>query len=82
VKMSKGYTLRENIFREYLKNPELGPREMTEHLKAKYNSVKAVYAKLHEEGLLRREGRGNYSPNLPGICLYLMDRVEALEKGK
>jgi DNA-binding transcriptional regulator YhcF (GntR family) len=54
---------------------------MAEHLGAKYNSVKAAYAKLSDEGLLMRRGRGSYSPNVPGILLHLMDRVEALEKG-
>ena len=53
---------------------------MTEKLGAKYNSVKAAYAKLSDEGMLKREGRGSYSPNLAGILLDLMDRVEALEK--
>ena len=79
-KMSKDYTLREQVFRNFLKNPKLGPKEMTKILDAKYNSVKAVYAKLAEEELLMREGRGNYSPNLLGILLYLMDRVDTLEK--
>ncbi|MBS7619557.1 hypothetical protein KEJ21_02785 [Candidatus Bathyarchaeota archaeon] len=53
---------------------------MTERLGAKYNSVKAVFAQLSEDGLLIREGRGNYSPNLPKIILSLMDRIETLEK--
>lgn len=80
--MSEEYTLREAVFRAFLRNPSLGPKEMAGHLGAKYNSVKAVFAKLCEEGLLSREGRGNYAPNLPGIVLHLMDRIEALEKGK
>jgi len=78
--MSKDYTLREKVFRNLLKNPKLGPQEMTKLLEAKYNSVKAVYAKLAVEGLLVREGRGNYAPDLLGILLNLMDRVEELEK--
>jgi len=78
--MSKDYTLREKVFRNLLKNQKLGPQDMTKLLNAKYNSVKAVYAKLAEEGLLVREGRGNYSPNLPGILLHLINRVETLEK--
>jgi len=78
--MSKDYTLREKVFRNLLKNPKLGPQEMTKLLEAKYNSVKAVYAKLTVEGLLVREGRGNYAPDLLGILLNLMDRVEELEK--
>ena len=78
--MSKHYTLREKVFRNLLKNPKLGPQEMTKLLEAKYNSVKAVYAKLAGEGLLVREGRGKYAPNLLGILLNLMDRVEELEK--
>ncbi|TEU08293.1 hypothetical protein E3J20_08915 [Candidatus Bathyarchaeota archaeon] len=64
-----------------MEDPTLGPSEMTELLGVKYNSVKAVYAKLCDEGLLRREGRGNYAANVTGILLNLMDRVEALEKG-
>ena len=79
--MTDEYTLRETVFRTFLKQPGLGPSEMTEHLGAKYNSVKAAYAKLSSEGLLMRRGRGSYSPNVPGILLHLMDRVEALEKG-
>ena len=78
--MSEEYTLRENIFRAFLKNPNLGPKEMTAKLGAKYNSVKAVYAKLYEEGLLGREGRGNYFPNVNGILLNVLDRVKALER--
>ena len=53
---------------------------MTEKLGAKYNSVKAAYAKLCDEGILKREGRGSYTPDIAGILLDLMDRVEALEK--
>jgi hypothetical protein len=30
--------------------------------------------------MLKREGRGSYAPDLAGILLDLMDRVEALEK--
>ena len=79
--MTEDYTLRESVFRAFLKNPTLGPTEMTDLLGAKYNSVKAVYAKLTAEGLLQREGRGSYAPNVAGILLHLVDRVEALEKG-
>jgi len=79
--MAEEYTLRESVFRAFLANTNLGPKDMAGHLGAKYNSVKAVFAKLCEEGLLRREGRGNYAPNIPGILLLLMDRIEALEKG-
>ncbi len=79
--MAEKYTLREAVFRAFLENPSLGPSEMAEHLTANYNSVKAVFAKLFEEGLFNREGRGNYSPNIPMILLHLMDRIEALERG-
>lgn len=79
--MGDKYTLKERIFRAFLEDPTLGPGEMTELLGVKYNSVKAVYAKLCDEGFLRREGRGNYAANVTGILLNLMDRVEALEKG-
>ena len=79
--MTEKYTLREAVFRAFLANPNLGPKDMAGKLKAKYNSVKAVFAKLCEEGLLRREGRGNYVPNTSIILLHLMDRIEALEKG-
>lgn len=78
--MTEGYTLRESVFRAFLENKAFGPTEMSEHLNANYNSVKAIYAKLTEEGLLKREGRGNYAPNFSGILLHLIDRVEALEK--
>jgi len=79
--MTDEYTLRETVFRTFLANPNLGPKEMAAQLNAKYNSVKAVFAKLSEEGLLRREGRGSYAPNTPMILIYLMDRIEALERG-
>lgn len=79
--MTEEYTLREAVFRAFLEKPNLGPSEMALHLDANYNSVKAIFAKLCDEGLLRREGRGNYAPNTPGILLHLMDRIDALEKG-
>ena len=79
--MSEEYSLRDTVFREFLKDPSLGPAEMTAKLNAKYNSVKAAYAKLTEDGLLQRTGRGNYEPNTSGILLYLMGRLEKLEKG-
>jgi len=78
--MSEEYSLRDSVFRAFLKNPSLGPSEMTSLLGAKYNSVKAVFAKLAGDGLLSRSGRGNYEPNTAGILLHLLDRVEALEK--
>jgi len=80
--MSEEYTLRDTVFRAFLEDQKLGPTEMTEKLNAKYNSVKAVYAQLCDDGLLIREGRGNYAPNVPRIIIHLMDRLEALEKGK
>jgi len=55
---------------------------MANNLRAKYNSVKAVFAKLCADGLLTREGRGNYIPNTPKILLYLLDRIEDLESHK
>ncbi|MBA7597811.1 hypothetical protein ES703_04818 [subsurface metagenome] len=79
--MTDEYTLREKVFRTFLKQPSLGPSEMAKHLGAKYNSVKAAYAKLSDEGLLMRRGRGSSSPNVSVILIHLMDRVEALEKG-
>ncbi len=78
--MKHDYSLKEQVFRTFLTDPSLGPSEMTEKLGAKYNSVKAAYAKLCDEGMLKREGRGSYTPDLSGILLDLMDRVEALEK--
>lgn len=78
--MNENYTLKDMVFRTFLKNPKLGPGEMTEKLGANYNSVKAVYSKLYDEGLLDREGRGNYIPNIPGILLHLIDRMEVLER--
>ena len=73
------YSLKENVFRTFLKNPDLGPSEMTEKLNAKYNSVKAAYAKLCDDGMLKRVGRGRYAPYIEGILLSLLDRVEELE---
>ena len=78
--MKQDHSLKEQVFRTFLADPSLGPSEMTEKLGAKYNSVKAAYAKLCDEGKLKREGRGSYTPDLTGIILGLMDRVEALEK--
>lgn len=78
--MSEDKTLYETVFRTFLKKPSLGPSEMTEELGANYNSVKAIFAKLFDDDLLSREGRGNYTPNVNGILLHLLDRVEALEK--
>jgi len=77
--MSEEYSLRDTVFREFLKNPNLGPAEMTTQLNAKYNSVKAAYAKLADDGLLLRTSRGNYEPNTAGILLHLLNRVERLE---
>ena len=73
-------SLKESVFREFLKNPSLGPIEMTEKLGANYNSVKAAFAKLAKERILERSSRGNYEPNLAIILLDLMDRVESLEE--
>lgn len=78
--MSNKLSLKESVFREFLKNPSLGPSEMTKKLGAKYNSVKAAFAKLAEEGFLERPSRGTYKPNLTAILLDLLDRVEALEE--
>jgi predicted transcriptional regulator len=77
--MKQEYSLKEQVFRAFLVDPSLGPSEMTEKLGAKYNSVKAAYAKLCDEGMLKREGRGSYAPDVARILLNLLDRVEALE---
>jgi len=34
------------------------------------------------ERFLKRAGWGNYEPDVHGIILNLMDRIEALEKGE
>lgn len=73
-------SLKNNVFRELLKDPSLGPSEMALKIDAKYNSVKAAFAKLTAEGLLDRPSRGVYEPNISSILLDLIDRVEALEK--
>ena len=78
--MSNEISLKDSVFREFLKNPSLGPSEMTEKLGANYNSVKAAFAKLAEEGFLERPSRGSYAPNNAAILLNLMDRVAALEE--
>jgi len=79
--MTEEYTLHETVFRTFLKDPSMGPSKMAGYLEANYNSVKAVFSKLYDEGLLDREGRGKYTPNVPQILLYLMDRIENLERG-
>jgi predicted transcriptional regulator len=73
-------SLKDEVFREFLRNPSLGPSEMTKKIGAKYNSVKAAFAKLAEEGFLERPSRGSYKPNHASILLDLMDRVEKLEE--
>jgi len=78
--LSEENTLRENVFRAFLSHPSFGPKEMAEHLQVNYNSVKAIYAKLCEEGFLERTSRGSYSPNMTGIILHIIDRIETLEK--
>jgi DNA-binding IclR family transcriptional regulator len=78
--MSNEISLKDSVFREFLKNPSLGPSEMTDKLGANYNSVKAAFAKLAEEGFLERPSRGTYQPNIAVILLDLMDRVAALEE--
>ncbi len=80
--MTEDYTLREKVLRKFLDNPKLGPSEMAELLEANYNSVKSIYGKLRMERFLKRAGRGNYEPDVHGIILNLMDRIEALEKGE
>ncbi len=78
--MSSNRSLKDRVFREFLRDPSLGPTEMTERLKEKYNSVKAAFAKLAEEEFLERPSRGNYEPNNATILLDLIDRVEKLEE--
>ena len=78
--MSNKLSLKESVFREFLKNPSLGPSEMTKKLGAKYNSVKAAFAKLADEGYLERPSRGVYEPNIAVILLDLIDRVGMLEE--
>ena len=77
--MKHDYSLKEQVFRTFLADPSLGPSEMTKKLGAKYNSVKAAFAKLAEEGFLERLNRGSYRPNMAAIVLDLMDRIEKLE---
>jgi Mn-dependent DtxR family transcriptional regulator len=72
--------LKDLIFRTFLSHSNFGPKEMADHLQVNYNSVKAIYSKLSEEGLLERTSRGSYSPNMTGILLHLIDRIETLEK--
>ena len=79
-KMSPKKSLKDEVFREFLRNPSLGPSEMTKKLNAKYNSVKAAFAKLAEEGFFERPSRGSYLPNHAAILIDLMDRVEKLEE--
>jgi len=79
IEMSPKKSLKEEVFREFLQDPSLGPSEMTKKLGAKYNSVKAAFAKLAEEGFLERQNRGSYRPNMAAIVLDLLDRIEKLE---
>ena len=77
--MSGKVSLKKVIFQEFLKDPSLGPSEMAKKLDAKYNSVKAVFAKLTKEGLLERPKRGEYVPNINGILLQIIERIEDIE---
>ncbi len=77
--MSSKKSLKEVVFREFLQDPSLGPSEMTKKLDAKYNSVKAAFVKLTEEGFLERPSRGSYKPDMASIVLNLIDRIEKLE---
>lgn len=77
--MLREISLKDRVFREFLKDPSLGPREMALRIDSKYNSVKAAFAKLAAEGFLDRPSRGIYEPNISAILLDLLDRVEALE---
>jgi Mn-dependent DtxR family transcriptional regulator len=79
-KMSSKQSLKDTVFKEFMRNPALGPSEMAEKLDANYNSVKAAFAKLAEDGYLDRPSRGTYAPSIPGILLDLIKRVEALEE--
>jgi hypothetical protein len=78
--MSKEITVKDKVLREFLKDPTLGSSEMALKINKKYNSVKAAFAKLVEEGFLNRVSRGVYEPNLSEILLDLINRVEALEE--
>jgi hypothetical protein len=78
--MSKEITVKDNVLREFLKDPSLGPSEMAPKINEKYNSVKAAFAKLAVEGYLERASRGVYEPNISTILLDLINRVEALEE--
>lgn len=77
--MSDKVSLKKVIFQEFLKDPSLGPSDMANKIDAKYNSVKAVFAKLAKEGLLERPSRGEYVPNVNGILLQIIDRIEKIE---
>ena len=79
-KMSSKQSLKDTVFKEFMRNPALAPSEMAEKLDANYNSVKAAFAKLAEDGFLDRPSRGTYAPSMPGILLDLIERVEALEE--
>lgn len=77
--MTNKASLKDIIFQEFLKDPSLGPSEMAKKLDAKYNSVKAVFAKLTKEGLLERPSRGEYTPHVNGILLQIIERIENIE---
>jgi predicted transcriptional regulator len=78
--MTDELSLKDHVFVSFLKDPNLGPQEMATKLNAKYNSVKDAYARLADEGLFKRSGRGSYEPNYPGIILVLWDRIRDLER--
>lgn len=78
--MTEDRSLKETVFTTFLTHPELGPKEMAEYLKVNYNSVKAIYAKLCDDGLLLRASRGEYTTNIPGILISMLTRIDALER--
>ena len=78
--MNREQTLKEKVYKTFLLHQNFSPSDMAKHLNEKYNSVKAIYSKLFEQKILKRESRGNYSPNIEGILLLIMDRLDNIER--
>lgn len=77
----KKISLEYKLFKAFLQHPEYGPKEMAAYLNANYGSVTVIYARLCKDGLLKRDKRGQYSPQVPHILFDLYFRIEKLEKG-
>jgi len=55
-------------------------REIAAEVKLSKNAINIALFQLAKKGIIRRVRRGVYEPNVPLICVALMDRIEKLGK--